>query len=83
MSTPYISMVAGTAPAPAEASDLLGALDGRVRGEFLEMPGLRLTAPQAARLWALDHATSMHLLESLTATGFLSRTGDGRYLRRS
>ena len=26
----------------------------RVRGEFLEMPGLRLTAQQARRLWRLD-----------------------------
>ena len=26
----------------------------RVQGEFLEMPGLRLTQPQACRLWGLD-----------------------------
>ena len=28
----------------------------RVRGEFNEMPGLRLTPEQAARLWDLDRA---------------------------
>ena len=26
----------------------------RVQGEFLEMPGLRLTGAQARRLWGLD-----------------------------
>ena len=30
------------------------ALVDRVRSEFIEMPGLRLTLPQAARLWGLD-----------------------------
>ncbi len=29
----------------------------RVRAEYLEMPGLKLTAPQARRLWGLDCAT--------------------------
>ena len=33
----------------------LGAeLLARVRGEFLEMPGLQLAAAQAARLWDVD-----------------------------
>jgi hypothetical protein len=29
----------------------------RVRGEFLEMPGMQLTLPQAQRLWGLDAET--------------------------
>jgi hypothetical protein len=29
----------------------------RVRAEYLEMPGLRLTAPQAQRLFGLDAET--------------------------
>ena len=28
----------------------------RIRGEFLEMPGLRLTLDQARRLWRLEDA---------------------------
>jgi hypothetical protein len=28
----------------------------RIRAEYLEMPGLRLTAPQAQRLFGLDTA---------------------------
>jgi hypothetical protein len=29
----------------------------RIRAEYLEMPGLRLTAPQAQRLFGLDSET--------------------------
>ncbi len=58
-------------------------LEDRVRGEFLEMPGLRLTPQQASRLWAVDRATSELVLDRLTAAGFLSRTHQGAYLRTS
>jgi hypothetical protein len=57
------------------------ALEDRIRGEFMEMPGLRLTSAQAARLWALDRQLSQHLLDTLTSNGFLARTREGRYLR--
>jgi len=30
----------------------------RIRSEFLEMPGLRLTPAQAARLWGMERQTS-------------------------
>lgn len=60
-----------------------GALEARIRGEFLEMPGLCLTAHQAARLWAVDRGTSERVLDSLVSTGFLARTRDGAYLRTS
>lgn len=59
------------------------ALEDRIRGEFLEMPGLRLTPQQASRLWALDGATSQRVLDVLAATGFLARTREGAYLRAS
>ena len=59
------------------------ALEERIRGEFLEMPGLRLTPKQASRLWAIDHATSERVLDRLTSTGFLARTREGAYLRSS
>ena len=32
----------------------------RIQGEFVEMPGLRLTAAQAQRLWGLDAKCAMH-----------------------
>lgn len=53
----------------------------RVRSEFLEMPGLRLTAAQAARLWALDYSSSERLLEHLAESGFLGRDRHGAYRR--
>lgn len=55
----------------------------RVRSEFLEMPGLRLTPAQAARLWALDRSTSERILDGLTVAGFLLRTREGAYVRAS
>ena len=53
----------------------------RVREEFREMPGLRLTRAQAQRLWGLDEPTCVHLLESLTEERFLYRTREGTYAR--
>jgi hypothetical protein len=51
-----------------------------VRGEFLEMPGLRLTRQQARRLWALDADTCDAVLSTLEGSGFLRRTREGKYM---
>jgi hypothetical protein len=51
-----------------------------VRGEFLEMPGLRLTKKQAQRLWALYSETCEAVLGILEASHFLRHTRDGGYL---
>ena len=53
----------------------------RVQGEFLEMPGLRLTEPQARRLWGLDAVSCSALLEALIDAKFLFRTRDGAFMR--
>jgi hypothetical protein len=53
----------------------------RVREEFLEMPGLRLTLAQAARLWGLERDTCQAVIDSLIASAFLRWT-DGRTVRR-
>jgi hypothetical protein len=53
----------------------------RVQGEFLEMPGLRLTEPQARRLWGLDAASCEVLLRQLVDANFLFRTRDGAFMR--
>lgn len=53
----------------------------RVRGEYLEMPGLRLTGAQASRLWDLDRTTCQRLLNVLLDMRFLTRSDDGRYRR--
>ncbi|HET7219802.1 MAG TPA: hypothetical protein VFJ02_17215 [Vicinamibacterales bacterium] len=49
----------------------------RVRGEFLEMPGLRLTVPQAARLWGLEIQACEEVLEVLIRASFLKKTASG------
>lgn len=61
--------------------DGLTALLRRARSEFIEMPGLRLTTMQAARLWSLDQQTSEYILQSLMTAGFLLKSRSGAYLR--
>jgi hypothetical protein len=53
----------------------------RMRGEFREMPGLKLTAPQARRLWGLDAPVCDSLLHELVDMGFLRRNADGSFVR--
>jgi hypothetical protein len=53
----------------------------RVQGEFLEMPGLRLTEQQARRLWGLDADSCKALLSALVEARFLFRTGEGAFMR--
>lgn len=53
----------------------------RIRGEYLEMPGLRLTVLQAQRLWNLDSARCEVLLGALVDAHFLWRTADGAFVR--
>lgn len=52
---------------------------GRVRGEYREMPGMRLTIEQAMRLWTLDRQTCSQLLASLVAAHFLQQDQQGRF----
>jgi hypothetical protein len=70
-----------TAVPSASESAKLNALLARVQGEFMEMPGLRLTEAQARRLWSLDTSTCTTVLETLIAFGFLFRTRDGAVMR--
>jgi hypothetical protein len=58
-----------------------GQLLIRVKGEFLEMPGLQLTCVQAQRLWGLDSVTCDRLLTALLDQKFLMLGPDGRYRR--
>jgi hypothetical protein len=55
----------------------------RVRAEFLEMPGLKLTVPQAQRLWGVDRLTCEAVIDALTAAHFLVRTRDGAFVLRA
>ncbi len=53
----------------------------RIKAEYIEMPGLRLTAAQAGRLWGLDGPVCLDLLERLISERFLQRRPDGTYAR--
>ena len=52
----------------------------RVRGEYREMPGLRLTFAQACRLWQLDAATCATVLAKLVHDRVLHQTAAGYYI---
>lgn len=58
------------------------ALD-RVRGEFEEMPCLRVTRAQARVLFGLPEVASAWVLGRLIEEGFLACTPQGEYLRRN
>ena len=53
----------------------------RVREEFREMPGLRLTPAQATRLWGLERETTCAVIERLVACAFLRWTPAGAITR--
>ncbi len=54
----------------------------RVRNEFEEMPGLRLTFSQATLLFDLNPGCCERILTGLMQSGFLIRTRQGQYGRR-
>jgi hypothetical protein len=70
--TPTVAFVS---PEPPQA-DLLSL----IRAEYLEMPGLSVTLPQAVRLWNADRRQCLDALEALVRDGFLRRSHD-MYLR--
>jgi hypothetical protein len=49
----------------------------RIREEFREMPGLRLTPAQATRLWGLELDACQAVIDELVATAFLRWTPAG------
>ena len=59
------------------------AMVRRVRAEFLEMPGLRLTFAQAMRLWGLNEVDCQRVIDALIGACFLQRTSTGEVVRAS
>ena len=53
----------------------------RVREEFREMPGLRLTPAQATRLWGLEDERCREVIEVLVAAEYLRWTDSGAVTR--
>lgn len=55
----------------------------RIRAEYLEMPGMRLTVDQVRRLSGLDVAVCTAVLQDLVRARFLHVAEDGTYRRAS
>jgi hypothetical protein len=53
----------------------------RAQAEFLEMPGLTLTVPQASRLWSFDSKLCSEVLSTLVERRFLVRTRSHSFAR--
>lgn len=53
----------------------------RVRGEYREMPSLRLTSSQAQRLFGLEPLACAAMLGALVKEKFLSCTSEGLFVR--
>lgn len=53
----------------------------RIRTDFLEMPGMRLTPEQVQRLSAVDGTTCQAILDELVQARFLRVGPDRRYAR--
>jgi len=54
----------------------------RIQAEYMEMPGLKLTLPQAVRLFGVNTHESQRVLSELIACGYLRRDQNGAYRRR-
>ncbi|HKE88549.1 MAG TPA: hypothetical protein VKB50_32550 [Vicinamibacterales bacterium] len=46
----------------------------RVRADYMEMPGLELTLPQAVRLWTIGMDDCRFVIDTLVDAGFLKWT---------
>jgi hypothetical protein len=53
----------------------------RIRAEYLEMPGMKLTMEQMQRLCGIDQAMCQLVLESLVKANFLCLKSDKTYVR--
>ena len=54
----------------------------RVRMDFVEMPELELTLPQAVRLWTLGADDCRYVIDSLVDAGFLAWTPKRTIVRK-
>jgi hypothetical protein len=68
-----------TSNADHAAERVLMKLAQRIREEFEEAPGLRITVPEGSRFWGLEEKTCGEVLARLVAAGFLARSADDRY----
>lgn len=68
---------AGASHAPGGAREPMTPLAARVHGEYAEMPGLRLTVAQAARLFNVSQGVADGVLSELERASVLARSTGG------
>jgi hypothetical protein len=56
-------------------------LEHRIRAEYTESPGLKLTRRQAQRLWGMDRETCDYVLTTMVQSRFLRRRDDDTFVR--
>jgi hypothetical protein len=59
----------------------IDAMLTRIRAEYLEMPGLRLTLEQVQRLCGVEQTLCQAVLDALVDAKFLCLKSDGAYAR--
>lgn len=64
-----------------QAARALHEILRRIEGEYRDMPGMCVTAPQAQRLWALDATTCAFVLRTLVERRILRRTPRGTFVK--
>jgi len=74
------SVVRPSPPTPQSDPRRIAPLVARVRGEYLESPGLSLTPGQARRLFGLSPGECHHVFDRLVQDGFL-RSAEGMFRR--
>ena len=62
-------------------TDVADRIHQRIRAEYLEMPGLHLTAEQARRLCGVEQALCQQVLDTLVEMKYLSLKPNGTYAR--
>jgi hypothetical protein len=55
----------------------------RMQTEWTEMPQLKITRPQAQRLWSLSNEACETAFATLIRKGFLAQAPDGAYVRHA
>ena len=65
-------------PVPENVLAAPGAREAlrRIRADYHEMPGLRVTLKQGCRLWNLTPEVCRPILDAMVASGFLNRNGE-------
>jgi hypothetical protein len=72
---PATRLFAPTGPEVARQNDMsFATVVDRVRLDFVEMPEMELTLPQAVRLWSLGMDDCRYVIDSLVDAGFLAWT---------